>query len=224
MARTIENVFVDDGGVLNDNTLRAPEWRRLLGVYLPPRLGGTAEEWARANSEVAPRSWERTLAAMRASDRGVHAVAAVERVVWLAEMCTIVRVPLPNEPERFARDAQLFVSERVRSAMPGAVAAVQELRARGLALHGASNQESWQLDAYLRGMGVRDAFGSPYGPDLLDRWKCGPAFYRDLLEATGADPARSVVVEDSAEYRAYAQECGIATCGSLAEAVASVEP
>jgi hypothetical protein len=32
--------FLDDGGVLNDNGRRGPEYRRLLGEYMPPRLGG----------------------------------------------------------------------------------------------------------------------------------------------------------------------------------------
>lgn len=35
-------IFVDDGGVMNDNRLRAPQWRRLLGEFFPPRLGGSA--------------------------------------------------------------------------------------------------------------------------------------------------------------------------------------
>lgn len=49
----IRVVFVDDGGVLNDNHLRAPQWRRLLGEYLVPRLGGTPEASATANGTKA---------------------------------------------------------------------------------------------------------------------------------------------------------------------------
>ncbi len=30
-------LFIDDGGLLNDNALRAPEWQRLIGEYFPPR-------------------------------------------------------------------------------------------------------------------------------------------------------------------------------------------
>jgi hypothetical protein len=41
----IRVVFLDDGGVLNDNERRAPEWRRLLGEFFAPRLGGTPEAW-----------------------------------------------------------------------------------------------------------------------------------------------------------------------------------
>ena len=48
-------LFLDDGGVLNDNALRGPEWLRLIGGFMPARLGGTADQWARANSVVFPR-------------------------------------------------------------------------------------------------------------------------------------------------------------------------
>ena len=50
-------LFLDDGGVLNDNALRGPEWLRLIGGFMPARLGGTADQWARANSVVFPRVW-----------------------------------------------------------------------------------------------------------------------------------------------------------------------
>ena len=51
----IEAVFLDDGGVMNDNALRAPQWRRMVGEYLPSRLGGDAAAWAAANREVLER-------------------------------------------------------------------------------------------------------------------------------------------------------------------------
>lgn len=31
---------LDDGGVMNDNARRAPQWRRLVGDFLIPRPGG----------------------------------------------------------------------------------------------------------------------------------------------------------------------------------------
>jgi len=44
-ASAVRVVFLDDGGVLNDNDRRAVEWRRLLGEFFAPRLGGTPEAW-----------------------------------------------------------------------------------------------------------------------------------------------------------------------------------
>ena len=46
-------IFLDDGGVLNDNSRRAPQWQRLVGEFLTPRLGGTRLDWANANAAVA---------------------------------------------------------------------------------------------------------------------------------------------------------------------------
>ena len=53
-------LFLDDGGVLNDNSLRAPEWLRLIGEFMPARMGGTSEQWARANQVVFPQRVGRT--------------------------------------------------------------------------------------------------------------------------------------------------------------------
>ena len=45
-------IFLDSGGVINDNTLRTPQWVRYLGDFLPTTiLGGTAEIWGHANQQ-----------------------------------------------------------------------------------------------------------------------------------------------------------------------------
>jgi len=33
-------IFLDDGGVMNDNNARALQWQRLVGEYFVPLLGG----------------------------------------------------------------------------------------------------------------------------------------------------------------------------------------
>ena len=38
----IEHIFLDDGGVINDNSLRAVQWPRLVGEHFSKRLGGDA--------------------------------------------------------------------------------------------------------------------------------------------------------------------------------------
>ncbi len=43
--RDVTQLFIDDGGVLNDNERRGAEWRRLIGEYLSPRLGGEPPAW-----------------------------------------------------------------------------------------------------------------------------------------------------------------------------------
>ncbi|KAF9932904.1 hypothetical protein FBU30_007063 [Linnemannia zychae] len=46
-------VFLDSGGVINDNARRAPQWVRYLGEYLPTTvLGGNAQIWGQANTQM----------------------------------------------------------------------------------------------------------------------------------------------------------------------------
>jgi hypothetical protein len=45
----ITTLFIDKGGVLIDNTTLSPQYRRLLGEFLPTELGGDPEAWANAN-------------------------------------------------------------------------------------------------------------------------------------------------------------------------------
>ena len=51
-------VFLDDGGVMNDNGTRASQWQRLVSEFFVPLLGGTAEAWSHANRVAADRLFE----------------------------------------------------------------------------------------------------------------------------------------------------------------------
>ncbi len=52
MASEYRAIFLDDGGLISDNDARGPQWRRFLGEFFPPILGGTPEQWAAANVQV----------------------------------------------------------------------------------------------------------------------------------------------------------------------------
>ena len=212
-------VFIDDGGVLNDNEVRAPQWRRLLGEYLSPRLGGTPEAWAAANIGAFERAWARYLAQMeRAGDiPGIEAWTREDRRLWLIDMCEQVGVRVPDEPGEYAVEAGSWVAERVRADIPGAIDTVRWLHGRGLVLHTASGALSWELEPYLRGMGIRDLFDHLYGPDLVDRYKNGPHFHAALLSDSSAQAETAAVVDDSEKVRSWAGSVGLRTFASLAE-------
>ena len=53
----IEAIFIDDGDVMNDNARRGPQWQRLVGEYLAPRLGGDQVAWGRANKVIAEKEY-----------------------------------------------------------------------------------------------------------------------------------------------------------------------
>ncbi len=84
-------IFLDDGGVMNDNNVRALQWQRLVGEYFVPLLGGSPEAWSRANRVVTgrlfePDAWRRRVQAAadyRSFDRDYQ-------VEWLGGMCELV--------------------------------------------------------------------------------------------------------------------------------------
>jgi phosphoglycolate phosphatase-like HAD superfamily hydrolase len=221
----IRVVFVDDGGVLNDNHARAPQWRRLLGEYFVPRVGGTPEAWAAANIGAFERSWARFVDRLAGAGEsgGVDRWVREERARWLSDMCEQVGVPTPGDAESSAIAASTWVSERVKSEIPGAVDAVRELAAAGMVLHTASGGLSWELDPYLRSMGIRQHFDRLYGPDLVDRYKNGPHYHAAILADSGTEPAHAAVVDDSPEVRAWATSLGVRSFATLPEVVAALK-
>ena len=52
-------ILLDDGGVMNDNDVRAPQWRELVAQYFSPRYGGSIKEWKKANKHVFKQLFER---------------------------------------------------------------------------------------------------------------------------------------------------------------------
>src|SRR5207249_3947439 len=134
-------LFIDDGGVMNENAVRGPQWQQLLAEFFPPILGGTREAWAAANGVVAARLGEeytRMISAPIAIDYA--AFDRADRLSWLGGMCERVGVPAPPEEESLdlSRRAAAYVTCRVRAAFPGAIEALQTLHTRGYLLHTAS--------------------------------------------------------------------------------------
>ncbi|MGH2353995.1 MAG: hypothetical protein ACRDJN_20515, partial [Chloroflexota bacterium] len=111
-------IFLDDGGVMNDNQLRGPQWQRLVGEFFPPLLGGVPEAWAQANRSVAERLWDEYTRTMRGRvDADYAAFWRENQIAWLRGMCELVGLPSPSEDESFdlAERATEYVTPRVRS-------------------------------------------------------------------------------------------------------------
>ena len=231
-------VFLDDGGVMNDNRRRGPAWQRLVADYFTPRLGGDPAAWAAANRVAVEREmdyyrrtcWGRT-------DLDCAVVYREMDRAWLRDMCEVVGVPVPPDDEclTLTHQASAYITRRVQAAFPGAVEAIRALHARGYQLHTASGERSAELDGYLTGMGVRDCFGRLYGPDLVGTFKEGPAYYARILADAGVAPARALVVDDTPMVLGWAAQAGartllggatapgLASIGSLAELPALIE-
>ncbi|KAF9912964.1 hypothetical protein EC991_007578 [Linnemannia zychae] len=117
-------VFLDSGGVINDNARRAPQWVRYLGEYLPTTvLGGDAQIWGAANTKmIRPffRRWsefmdQATQLAAQAQARAAIAAKIdidnkdkgeetnvyriferVHLLIWIREMCLIASPQIPE--------------------------------------------------------------------------------------------------------------------------------
>ena len=136
-------LFLDDGGVLNDNALRAPEWLRLIAEFMPGRLGGTAEQWADANQQLFPRLWEQLK--QQLADFASHSeFQRVHALSWMGEMCSFVGVKTPSENDSIALHGELciFVGERADCAIEGSTDAVASLHGAGYRLFTASGTPS----------------------------------------------------------------------------------
>jgi HAD superfamily hydrolase (TIGR01509 family) len=193
-------IFLDDGGVMNDNQRRAPAWQRLVSAFFTPRLGGEPAAWMMANRVVAERQWADYTRAYRGrTDVDVAAFVRANQLEWLAGMCALVGVPTPPEDEclALAAAAAAFVTPRVDSAFTGAVEAIRRLHAEGYALHTASGEWTPELHGYLSGMGVRECFGRLYGTDLVNTFKEGPAYYTRAFTDAGVAPHEALVVDDT---------------------------
>jgi len=207
-------IFLDDGGVMNDNNVRALQWQRLVGEYFVPLLGGSPEAWSRANRVVTdrlfePDAWRRRVQAAadyRSFDRDYQ-------VEWLRGVCGLMGIEAPPEEEclRLARRAAAFITRRVQAAFPGVADTVRALHRQGYTLHTASGESSLDLEGYLYAMGVRDCFGRLYGPDLIDTLKEGPEYYERLFADLGSAAADALVVDDSPRATRWATQVGART-------------
>jgi HAD superfamily hydrolase (TIGR01509 family) len=204
-------LFLDDGGVLNDNALRGPQWHRLMGEFFPPRLGGAASAWAHANRAVITEVESPAAVAVRRDS--FLAYADYDRALladWLSGMIQLVGVdaPPPDLIVPLALEATAVATRRVQSAYPEAVATILALHARGYRLSTASAGPSYVLEGYLTGMGVREYFLRLYGPDLVNAHKDSPDYYPRLFADCGVAPARALVVDDSPAAVARARAAG----------------
>jgi HAD superfamily hydrolase (TIGR01509 family) len=209
-------LFLDDGGVMNDNIQRGTQWRRHIGEFFVPLLGGTHEAWSDANLVVATGIFEADNWQQRTQAAAGLPYTAFDRsyqLDWLGGMCQQIGIPIPAEEEciELAHRATAFVISQVRAAFPGAINTIRALYGQGYTLHTASGGPSSDLAGYLQGMGVLDCFGRLYGPDLINMLKSGPAYYQRIFDDLGISPTSAIVVDDNTDVLRWASDMGAQT-------------
>jgi len=133
---------------------------------------------------------------------------------WLSEMCEEVGVAPPAERAarlRLAHDTIRYVTQRVRAAFPGAVEAIQRLRASGYRVHTASNETELELRGYLSGMDVLQCFGKLFGVDLVGVAKTSPLYYERIFGSTRVRSLDALVIDDNERTLNWAASTGART-------------
>ncbi|MEL6522941.1 MAG: HAD-IA family hydrolase [Pseudomonadota bacterium] len=111
---------------------------------------------------------------------------------------------------------------------PGAVEAIETLRADGFAISICTNKPEALAEDLMQKLGVRDLFGALIGADTLPVRKPDPAPYRTAVERAGGNVAQSLMVGDTDTDHKTARAAGVpsvlVTFGPSGEDMAAMEP
>lgn len=92
---------------------------------------------------------------------------------------------------------------------PGAMDAVEALKATGYAVGIATNKPETLAETLMQRLGVRDVFGSLVGADTLPVRKPDPAHHFEAVTRAGGDPKRSLLVGDTVTDRDTSRNAGV---------------
>lgn len=111
---------------------------------------------------------------------------------------------------------------------PGAMEAVERLKADGYAVGICTNKPEGLAQALLVELGVRSAFGALIGADTLPVRKPDPEPLRETVRRLGRDPARTCLIGDTDTDRMTARAAGVpsvlVTFSATGRAVHELEP
>lgn len=94
-------------------------------------------------------------------------------------------------------------------AMPGARELITTLHAEGYPLGIASSSPLWQIDAVIERLDIRGVLGAVASGEEVAHGKPAPDVYLLAAERLGADPARTVALEDSGPGTQSAKAAGM---------------
>jgi phosphoglycolate phosphatase len=111
---------------------------------------------------------------------------------------------------------------------PGAVAAVERLRAAGVAVGICTNKPADLAEALLRELGVRQMFAAMVGANTLPVRKPDPAPLFHAIALAGGDAGRALLIGDTATDRDTGRAAGVpvalVTFGPEGRGIARLEP
>lgn len=111
---------------------------------------------------------------------------------------------------------------------PGAVDAVEALKAAGFAVSICTNKPAALAETLTRRLGIRDLFGALIGADTLPTRKPDPAPYIAAVSRVGGTPQRSILIGDTETDRNTGLAVGVpvvlVTFGPEGRGVARLNP
>ncbi|MFX0074551.1 MAG: HAD family hydrolase [Candidatus Hermodarchaeota archaeon] len=195
-------IFFDDGGVLNDNDVRGPQWQELCGEFFHSKFGGDPEVWGDANYRVAMSLAD----VFWRNPKGIHkdyiSYYADFKSEWVKKMFEEVgrSVPPKKEHETIFDATVEYIWPKVRSAIPGIIKSIKNLYSRGFILYTSTGLDSKEIRLVLEGMGIKQFFTGFYGPDLINTRKQNPKFFELVFKEAKIDSSKAIVIEDRPEF------------------------
>ena len=111
---------------------------------------------------------------------------------------------------------------------PGAIAAVEALKADGFAVGVCTNKPEGLAEKLLKDLKIRDLFGSMIGADTLPVRKPDPLPFVTAVQDAGGDPTRSLLVGDTHTDRETSRNAGVPSVlvgfGPSGNAIEALEP
>ena len=202
-------IFFDDGGVLNDNAIRAPQWKAHCGEFFHSRFGGDPEVWGEAN--------QKTMIALeihgidpKKIDEDYMTYYKKFKSEWVIKLFEEAERSIPPkvEHEKIFDTALEYVWPKVHSAIPGIIESIKILHSKGFVLYTSTALPSREIKMILEGMDIKDFFSGFYGPDLINTRKFSPTFFDAIFKDIKLDSTKAIVIEDQPRFIENALNAG----------------
>jgi len=202
-------IFFDDGGVLNDNTIRAPQWKTFCGEFFHSRFGGDPEVWGEANQKAMTSLEIHEMDPKEIYDDYITYYTNFKSE-WVKKMFEEAgrSVPPKAEHERIFDTTIEYVWPKVHSAIPGIIESIKLLYSKGFVLYTSTALASRQIKIILKGMGIKQFFSGFYGPDLVNTRKFSPDFFKAIFNDIKLESKKAIVIEDQPRFIEIALKTG----------------
>jgi len=191
-------IFFDDGGVLNDNSVRSPQWKKLSGEFFHSRFGGDPEVWGEANQKLLISLIDGSLMGPKEIYKDYRTYYTKFKSKWVVKMFEEAgrSVPPEEEHEKIFDATIEYVWPKVNSAIPGIIESIKALYSKGFVLYTCTALVSREIKLVLEGMGIKQFFNGFYGPDLINIGKSSSNFFEAIFNDIELESKKAIVIED----------------------------